>query len=189
MTPKRKRKPAVKATAPKPEKEANGNISSTPGYRMVLRNGTTVSKKPFLVPRRPKRKPTIRCGGTVGTPDLATEMQPPVVLLAVTNLPPTPADSATRICRACGVSKPCIDSASEFPTREDLPACQHPAHHTCRPCLAEHIAKLWTQRGLQQIACPECRAPAHLRTVEQFCGPHIRQRYRTTHPLHHPPTD
>lgn len=82
MAPKRKRKPAAKATAPKPEKEANGDISPTPADRMVLRNGTTVPKRPILTPRRPKRKPTAPRGATASNSDAAaTAMQPPVVLL------------------------------------------------------------------------------------------------------------
>lgn len=180
MAPKRKRVPAAKVTAPKPDK------GSALAAQSVLRNGTKVSKKAILVPRGPKRLPTARRGATGNKPDAATEMQPPVVLPAVTDLPSTPEDSATRTCRACGISKPFTNSTSEFPSREDFPACKHPEHHTCRPCLAEHIAKLWTQRGLKKIACPECRAPIQLRSVEKFCGPQVREKYRTPTPHNTP---
>lgn len=148
MAPKRKRKPAAKSTATTLAKEAHGDISSTLEDQVVLRSGTTVSKKPILVPRRPKS------GTTVAQPEPATETQPPDILPAATSPQRSPVDSNTRDCRACGTSKDCTDSNSEFPT------------HNTRADLDNKQAVDF-ERSERHIRCSMARCPRCGLEVEQ----------------------
>lgn len=114
MAPKRKREPTTKATAPKPAKEAGGDISSTSAGQVVLPKGTKVSKRPILVPRRQKRKPAARRNATATKPDPPTKTQPTDVVPAVTTLP-----RHLKIQRI-GSTAPAV-SASHAPTRPRSP--------------------------------------------------------------------
>lgn len=175
MAPKRKREPTTKATAPKPAKEAGGDISSTSAGQVVLPKGTKVSKRPILVPRRQKRKPAARRNATATKPDPPTKTQPTDVVPAVTTLP-----RHLKIQRI-GPTAPAV-SASHAQTRPRSPKPRGSSSLRTRraphmpPCLASHIAKLWTQHGLKELACPECAGPLQLRSVEHFCGPQIRAK-------------